>query len=138
MHFRVEVDGLEASGAVEILFPEARIARARNGPRVAYGPLVLRRALTRSREWYDWWDSARRPGKAPSLRDLRVVMTDELGRDARAWRFRGVLPVVYQLSPLQALGDGVVIESLELALTDFALDETEIVGRAKRAKARLG
>ncbi|MDQ3445897.1 MAG: phage tail protein [Pseudomonadota bacterium] len=60
MRFRVEIEGLQETGASEVIFPEARLAA---GPRqsrlVRYGTLTLRRGVTRSQEWYEWWDQAR-------------------------------------------------------------------------------
>jgi hypothetical protein len=46
MRFRVEIEGLPGGGAVEVIFPEARIAaRRQKGCAVLYGPLIVRRGL---------------------------------------------------------------------------------------------
>ena len=76
MRFRVEIDGISGGGAFEVVFPEARIAgRGRNGRRVLYGPLILRRGLTAACDWYDWWDTARR-ARTPAPRFVRIVLLD--------------------------------------------------------------
>jgi len=55
MRFRVEIDGISGDGAFEVVFPEARIAgRGRKGRHVLYSPLILRRGLTASCDWYAW------------------------------------------------------------------------------------
>src|SRR5262245_15587287 len=88
MRFRVEVDGLRGSGAAEVVFPEARLgARTRNGRRTSYGPLVLRRGVTRANEWYAWWNEARKKGTARA-RSVTVTLLDESGTAARRWAFR--------------------------------------------------
>lgn len=123
MRFRVEIDGISGGGAFEVVFPEARIAgRGRNGRRELYGPLILRRGLTAACDWYDWWDTARR-ARTPASRFVCIVLLDSEGADAMRWRFRGALPVAYHLSPLQALGDAPVIESLELSIAGFTADD---------------
>jgi len=122
MRFRVEIEGLPGSGAVEVFFPEARIAGGARKARTAhYGSLIVRRGLTVSRDWYDWWDAARR-GKRPPKKTVRIMLLDAAGDDASGWLFKDAAPVAYQLSPLNALGNEPVIETLELAVGHFAAD----------------
>ncbi|HJQ59122.1 MAG TPA: phage tail protein [Vineibacter sp.] len=115
MHFRLEIDGIAGGGAVEIILPEARIAPTR---RVRYGPLIVRRGLTLARDWYEWWDAARR-GRRPPRRSLRIVLLDSAGGDTAVWMYRDALPVAYHLSPLNALGNEAVLETLELSVGNF-------------------
>lgn len=122
MRFRVEIEGLPGGGAVEVIFPEARIAATpRKAGAVQYGSLIVRRGLTLSRDWYDWWDAARR-GRRPPKKTVRVMLLDAAGADAGGWLYRDAVPVAYHLSPLNALGNAPVIESLELSVGDFAAD----------------
>lgn len=118
MRFRLEIETLPEGGAVEVVFPEARIARTQRRGGVRYGPLIVRRGLTQARDWYEWWDAARR-GRRPPLRAVRVVLQDGAGGDAAAWLFRDALPVAYHLSPLNALGNEPVLETLELSVGAF-------------------
>ena|SRR5215472_152907 len=118
MRFRIEIEGLPGGGAVEVVFPEARIAKARRAGGVLYGPLIVRRGLTLARDWYEWWDAARR-GRRPPRRSLRVVLQDGAGADAAGWLFQDTLPVAYHLSPLNALGNEPVLETLELSVGGF-------------------
>jgi len=122
MRFRLEIEGLPGSGAVEVIFPEARLAGGRRkAGAVQYGSLIVKRGLTVSRDWYDWWDAARR-GKRPPKKTARVTLLDAAGADAGGWLFRDATPVTYQLSPLNALGNEPVIETLELAVGHFEAD----------------
>ncbi|HQR12031.1 MAG TPA: phage tail protein [Casimicrobiaceae bacterium] len=118
MRFRVEIEGCPGVGAVGVVFPEARIGGDGQEPhRARSGPLIVRRGLTRSRDWYAWWDAARN-GLA-SRRSVRIVLQDSREADATGWLFEDALPVAYLLSPLDALGNEPVIETLELAVGRF-------------------
>jgi phage tail-like protein len=117
MRFGVEIEGVPETGAVEVIFPEARRARGRKGG-VQYGPLIIRRGLTSSASWYEWWDAAR-SGKRPPKRSVRVTLLHADGSDASGWLFGNATPVAYHLSPLNALGNEPVIETLELSVQSF-------------------
>ena len=114
--FRVEIDGLQSTGATEVIFPEARIVEARRKTRVVqYTNLTLRRGLTSSGEWYQWWDRARASSKA-GRKTVNIVLMDAVRTDVARWTFLDVLPVAYALSPLHALGNEPLIETLELSV----------------------
>src|SRR5262245_20122057 len=119
MRFRVEIDGIAGSGALEVIFPEARLANKTRPPgAVQYGPLIVKRGLTASRDWYEWWNAARQARQAPK-RSVRIMLLDAAGADAAGWLFRDAAPVAYPLSPLSALGHEPVVETLELAVGHF-------------------
>ena len=120
MRFRLEIDKMSETGAVAVVFPEARLTVVpRLKPSVEYGVLTIRRGVTGSREWYDWWDLARTSASAPR-RFVTVVLLDGAGADAMRWTFDDTTPRGYLLSPLDALGSSPLIESLELAVGGFA------------------
>ena len=115
--FRVEIEGLPASGVVEVIFPEARITSADGNARVQYGPLTMRRGMTTSSDWYRWWDSAR--GSAAAKRRVTIVLMDRLQADVHRWTFSDALPSAYAVSPLNALRGEPLIETLELSVGGF-------------------
>jgi phage tail-like protein len=116
MRFRLEIDMLAEGGATEVVFPEARLqSRGRKAGDARYGPLIIKRGLTASRDWLGWWDAARRDKRAPR-RNVRVMLLDDSGATVAAWLFGDVVPVSYQLSSLNALGNEAVIETLELSV----------------------
>jgi phage tail-like protein len=120
--FRVEIEGLSSSGALEVVFPEARIVRSpRRAVHTLFGNLVLRRGLTASAEWYEWWNRARRSKAAPKA-TVSVVLIDERNKDANRWTFRDVRPVAYSISPLNALRAEVLIETVEATVGGFEAD----------------
>jgi len=119
VRFRVEIEGVQDTGAVAVLFPEARIVPgARRRPVVEYGRLTLRRGVTTASDWYRWWDQAR--GSATTSRKrVVVVLMDRMGEDVNRWTFSEASPVAYSLSPLNALGAEPLIETLELSVRGF-------------------
>ncbi len=134
MRFRVEIDGLKGTGAVEVILPDARREIGPGSKRsTQFGSLTLRRGLTRSSEWYDWWREAQGSARGTE-RSVRVVLLDERGADAIGWTLAGAVPNGYSVSILNALGHEPVIESLELSVKGFeASFETAPQKRRKRA-----
>lgn len=119
MRFRLEIEGMRERSVVEVIFPEARLTA---GPRrsriVQYGTLTVRRGVTRSAEWYEWWDQCR-TSKSSAKRTVAVVLLDERGADVHRWTFAGAQPLGYLLSNLNALGNAPLIESLEMTVEGF-------------------
>jgi phage tail-like protein len=115
--FRVEIDGVSSTGALEVILPEARlVARTKSGPGVRYGPLIVRRGMTASGDWYRWFDASRAGGRRPGRR-VAVTLLGPDGRDATRWVFGQALPRAYAVSPLHGLGSDVLVETLELDVT---------------------
>jgi phage tail-like protein len=137
MRFRLEIEGMPGGGAVEVIFPEARLAKARKGGAVQYGSLILRRGLTSAASWYEWWDAARR-GKRPLKRAVRVVLLSADGSDASGWLFKDAAPVAYHLSPLNALGNEAVVETLELSVGAFEADRRSPAVATSRSRRKRG
>ena len=119
--FRVEIQGLQSTGATEVALPEARITSARSeSPAVQYGSLTLRRGMTTSGEWYRWWDAAR-TSAAGARKTVTVVLMDAHGADVNRWTFSEAQPTGYFVSQLDALNGGVLVESLELSIAGFTV-----------------
>ena len=119
--FRVEIDGLRDVAAIEVVFPEGRIATEGGKRVVQYGALTLRRALTASQDWYAWWDSARRPGASSRdvSRAVHVILIDRFNADINRWTFPTAEPTAYSMSPLNALLSAPPVETLELSVGGF-------------------
>ncbi|HQR55882.1 MAG TPA: phage tail protein [Burkholderiaceae bacterium] len=120
MRFAVGIEGIQSGRAVEVVFPTARIVSLpRKRREVQFDPLVIRRGLTHSTEWYDWWDQARRSTRAVPRRLVTVVLQNADGAEGMRWLFPDSVPLNYSLSPLNALVGAAVIESLELQVGGF-------------------
>jgi phage tail-like protein len=121
LRFAIGIQGMQRSGAVEVVLPAARITEQPRKRRVVeFDPLLIRRGLTESTEWYDWWNEARHSSRAPR-RLVTVVLQKANGAEAVRWLFPDSVPLAYSLSPLNALVGAVMIESLELRVGGFEL-----------------
>ncbi|HQR20640.1 MAG TPA: phage tail protein [Burkholderiaceae bacterium] len=124
LHFAVGIHGLQGSGAVEVVLPTAQIVELPRRVRsVQFGPLALRRGLTDSTEWFDWWRTARRLPLVKRL--VTVVLLKPDGAEAVRWLFPDCVPVGYAVTPLSAILGSTVIETLELKVGDFQLFRRE-------------
>jgi phage tail-like protein len=132
MRFRIAIEGMEGTGALEVVFPDARIVAGPRKLRVTqYGTLTLRRGLTRSSEWYDWWNHARSSARALE-RQVLVVLLDARGADAIRWTFTAAKPLAYLVSSLNALGNEVLIESLDLSIGGLEASFKEESARSRK------
>ena len=94
----------------DLTFPEE--------PRDRFETVVLRRALTRSRELYDW-----RRRIAEGVADRRTVTISQLdapgGRVVNAWRLESAWPCRWSGPAFDAAEGGLAYEELELAFDDL-------------------
>ena len=132
-NFLVEAEG-EAIGAFsEVELPSAEIevieyregadkaSSARKLPgRAKYPNLVLKRGVTGSTELWQWFD-ALRSGNL-ERRTVRITLLDEARTPVVAWVFRRAWPARYDAPDLNALGNEVAIETLELAHEGFEIE----------------
>ena len=124
-NFRVEIDegnGRRVEvGCSEVVFP-ALSARHDPFEPGAPEPLLLRRAATGGEEFHAWWAKAR-SGRAPQRRTVTIsLIGDGQAGTPMRWRFRNVRPVSLHYSPLNAMVNALVIESIELAFDDVEID----------------
>lgn len=117
-HFRVRIGRREIgfsevsrlTSETDLTFPEE--------PHDRFETVVLRRALTRSRELYDW-----RRRIAEGVADRRTVTISQLdapgGRVVNAWRLEGAWPCRWSGPAFDAAEGGLAYEELELAFDDL-------------------
>lgn len=123
-NFRVEIDEGNGRrfeiGCSEVVFPTLSAVDDPFEQR-APAPLLLRRAATGDDRFHAWWDQARR-GRAPQRRTVHITLLgDDLASAPMRWRFRAARPVSLHYSPLNAMGNALLIETIGLAF-----DEVEI------------
>ena len=98
-----------------------RLSTARKLPgRVKYANVTLKRGLAGRMDLFDWWKSVR-DGQV-GRRDVAITLLDEQRQPVQRWLLRNAWPTKLEYGPLNALGNDVVIETLELAHEGF---ETE-------------
>lgn len=132
-NFVVELGGEEAGGFSEVDLPAGeievieyregadRVSSARKLPgRVRYPNVVLVRGLGGRLELFDWWKAVR--DGSLDRRDVSITLLDEARKPVQRWVLRDAWPAKLDYSRLDARGNEVVIETLELAHEGF---ETE-------------
>ena len=136
MNFLVDLgtgDDGPGSGVADVVFPDARLQlneyRSGNDKTsesmklstlTHYDDLVLRRGVTGSLSWYQWWNEARNGGDA--RRDISVTLLDEQGNPVLRWRFLRARPAAYRTSPMDATVADTLFETLEIAFDRFEME----------------
>jgi len=123
--FRVEIEGLTVSGFSEVsgLSATAEVIEYREGadeftPRklpglVKYPNVTLRRGVTKSRELFDWWASVEKG--AVQRRNVSVVLLDDARNEVVRWNLQDAWVTKFEFGDLNAEGNDVAIESIEIA-----------------------
>jgi phage tail-like protein len=126
--FRVEIDNITSAA-----FSEATIAdsttdaieyREGNDPLhvrklsglTKYGNITLKRGVTDSMELYNWKRAIEESGAEGSgaRRSVSITNVDDEGNDKARWEITNAWPTKYDPSDMNAKGNEVVIEVLEL------------------------
>ncbi len=90
--------------------------------RVKYGNLTLKRGVIGSLDLYQWLDQIRN-GDRNAFRNVTIHLQNEERTDiVLTWTFRKAWPLRYSFSPLQAKGDDVLIERLELVFDRMEME----------------
>jgi T4-like virus tail tube protein gp19 len=123
-HFRVRIGRRELgfcevgplTSETDLAFPEEPYDR--------FETVVLRRALTRSKELYEW-----RRSIVDGKRDRRTVTISQLdaagGRIVNSWRLIGAWPRRWSGPAFDATQTGLAYEELELAFDDLVWLESD-------------
>mgnify|MGYP003402735604 CR=1 FL=1 len=127
VRFRLEIDGLQVAGFSEVAIgattTEAIDYREGNEPlRVRklpgitkYGNVSLKRGVTDTRELFDWHHQIVQGQISSSRRNVVIVVLGEAGDDRARFVVSNAWPTKYDPSDLNAKGNEVFIECLELA-----------------------
>lgn len=107
--------------AIEYREGNDKVSSSRKLPgRVSYPNVVLKRGLAGGLELFDWWKSVR--DGSPDRRNVTITLLDEQQTPVQRWRLRNAWPAKLQSISLNALGNDVVIETLELAHEGFEIE----------------
>ena len=82
------------------------------------GSITLKRGVTSSMDLYDWWRTISQLGSSvPGARkNISIILLDDGGNDAARWDLFGAWPSKYEAGELDAKGNDVTIETLEVAV----------------------
>jgi phage tail-like protein len=124
-----------AGGFAEVVLPAAAIdaieyrigneksneARKLSGP-IHYDNLVLRRGVIGSLDLYEWWNEVRN-GSATALRTVIVtLLSEDHAQPVLTWKFVGARPAKYTGPVLNAGGNDIAIEEIELAFERMEME----------------
>jgi phage tail-like protein len=105
------------SGEIEVIeYREGgdRVNSARKLPGLAkYPNVTLKRGITGRTDLFEWWKAVR-DGQA-QRRDVTITLLDEQRQAVLRWHLRNAFPVKIEGPSLNASGNEVAIETLELA-----------------------
>jgi len=125
--FRLEIDGLVVAGFSEVSIGETSVdvieyregnepAHVRKLPGLRkFANVILKRGLTASMELYEWHKQVLQGQIATARRNVVVVVEDEAGADQARFVVSEAWPAKYEAGHLNAKGNEVLIETLELA-----------------------
>ena len=117
-----EVEGL--SGEIEVIeYREGAdpVNTARKLPGLAkYSNVTLRRGITGRTDLFEWWKSVR-DGQV-QRRNVAITLLDEQRQPVLRWLLRNAWPVKIEGPELNATGNEVAIETLELAHEGLEID----------------
>ena len=82
--------------------------------------MTLKRGINGYLELYNWWKSAR-DGNIQRT-DVTIKLLDEQRQEVMRWNLSRAWPVKLEAGPLNAQGNEVAIETLELAHEGFELE----------------
>ncbi|MGE5556257.1 MAG: phage tail protein [Methanocella sp.] len=126
--FRVEIAGISQVNFLEVILPESasQVIEHREGSQnttvsqkqpglLSCSNLVLKWGLTSSMELYNWRKLVEQGKINQARRNVIVTLVDEEGIDVNKWVFTNAWPSKYKAPDLNALGNDVAIETLEIA-----------------------
>ena len=132
-NFVVEIESVASAGFSEAELPAGQIevvayregtdrtSAARLLPgRVEYGPLVLRRGFAGDATLFQWWQAVAQG--TLDRRNVSVILLDEQRQEVARWNLRRAWPTKYAAPSLNALGNEVAVETLELAHEGIELE----------------
>jgi hypothetical protein len=121
-NFRVLIGDRELGFSEVGRLTSATVDEPPEKPAPRFESVLLKRALTRSTELYEW-RRAVAAGK-DDRRDVTIQQLDAAGGEvANSWRLLGAWPVRWSGPALNALETGIAYEELELAFEDLIWNE---------------
>ncbi|HFC96902.1 MAG TPA: phage tail protein [Thermosulfurimonas dismutans] len=124
--FLVEIDGIVQAGFSEVTLPDSTqdVVEYREGheppvlrklPGLAkYGNVTLKWGVTDSLELYNWRRLVEQGKMGEARRNVAIIVLNEEGEPAARWEFYQAWPSKYDAPDLNAKGNEVAIETLEI------------------------
>jgi phage tail-like protein len=133
--FLVEIDNINKPGFLVAQLPDLILDQTeyREGgdallqstpvaKRPHFGTLVLKRGFHGGLDLYNWWKDAA-TGQPNAKRNGTITLqTEDRTANVAAWHITGALPVRYGFSPLDGQDGGTLIEMIEIACQNVAME----------------
>ena len=125
-NFRVEIDGIQAAGFSEVVIEPTttEVIEYREGTDPShvrklpgltkFGNVTLKRGVTASLELFNWHLQVVRGQISSARKNIAIVVLDEAGKDVARFEVSDAWPAKYDPGDLNAQGNEVFIELLEL------------------------
>ena len=125
--YRLEIDSITQAGFSEVTIADTTIdavdyregtdpSRIRKLPGLTkYGNVTLKRGVTNSLELFQWHKQVANGSIATNRKTVTIVVQDEAGADKARFVVTDAWPAKYDAADLNAKGNEVFIEALELA-----------------------
>jgi len=127
MRFLVEIDNIVQAGFSEATIPDTsqdpieyregnELPTVRKIPGlIKYGNLTLKWGITDSMELYEWRKQVEQGKMGDARRNIAVILMDEEGNPRNRWEFAHAWPNKYDAPDMNAKGNDIAIETLEIA-----------------------
>jgi phage tail-like protein len=124
--FLIEIDGIITAGFCEAIIPDStsEVIEYREGNEpfrtrklpglVKYGNLVLKWGVTDSMVLYNWRKMVEQGKMKAARRNMAIILMDEEGNPVARWEFGNAWPCKYIGPEMNAKGNDVAIETLEV------------------------
>lgn len=129
-----EVDGIASSSSVLEYRVGSRPTATKIPGALRFGNVVLKRGVTTSTALYDWRRNIERG--EPDVRSGSIILLDTALQERTRWNFYGAWPCRYEAPRLDAEGEGIGIEVLELCVE--RIERIDPVESAAGAAGRAG
>ena len=126
--FILEIDGIVHSGFTEVIISSNSIevvesmegnenpTSARKLPGlIKYSNIILKRGITASLELYNWYKGVEDGKISTSRKNVSIILLDKRGKEQARWDFVKAWPVKYSGPCLNAIGNEIAVETLEIA-----------------------
>ena len=125
--FLVEIDGISQAGFREVTIPDStnEPIEYRNGDEsptvrklpglVKFANVSLKWGTTDSMDIYNWRKTIEEGKIKDNRKNVAVVVLDDEGNPAARWEFSQAWPTKYDAPDLNATGNEIAIENLEIA-----------------------
>ena len=129
--FLVEIDGIVQAGFSEATIPDSTqdVIEYREGNEppilrklpglVKYGNITLKWGITDSMELYNWRKLVEQGKMKEARRNMAIILMDEEGNIAARWEFSEAWPSKYDAPDLNAKGNDIAIETLEIVYEEM-------------------